>query len=111
MVEAVYLEGDVIMSQGPNKIRASRLYYDFIEERALILDAVVRTELTERGVPLSIRADEIRQLSTRRFTASDAIFTTSDFHTPHYHIGAGKVELTDRTPQGSGGGREGLRAG
>ena len=110
-VEAVYLEGDVIMSQGPNKIRASRLYYDFVEEKALILDAVVRTELTERGVPLSIRADEIRQLSARRFAASDAIFTTSDFHTPHYHIGAGRVELTDRTPQGSGGGRAGLRAG
>ncbi|MCH8149522.1 MAG: LPS assembly protein LptD [Planctomycetes bacterium] len=110
-VEAVYLEGDVIMAQGPNKIRASRLYYDFVEEKALILDAVVRTELTERGIPLSIRAAEIRQLSTRRFVASDAVFTTSDFHTPHYHIGAGRVELTDRTPLGSSGAREGIRAG
>ena len=110
-VEAVYLEGDVIMSQGPTKIRASRLFYDFTEEKALILDAVVRTELAERGIPLYIRADEVRQLSARRFVASDAIFTTSGFHTPHYHIGAGRVELIDRTPIGAGGARDGIRAG
>ena len=110
-VEAVYLEGDVIMSQGPNKVQASGVYYDFVEEKAILLDATLRTKLAKRNVPLYIRADEIRQLSARRFAAAGAVFTTSAFHTPHYHIGAGQVELIDRTPPGTDGTREGIRAG
>lgn len=97
-VESAYLEGDVILRQGANVIRAERLYYGFLEDRALILDAVIRTSVARRNLPLYIRAAEIRQLSRRHFTASNAILTTSEFHTPHYHVGAGKVELLDRTP-------------
>ena len=109
-VEAAYLEGDVVMRQGPNMIRASRLYYDFLGDRALILDAVVRTTLVKRNIPLYMRAAEIRQLSRGQFTANDAILTSSEFHTPHYHVGADRVELVNRTPPDTTG-RQGLRAG
>lgn len=95
-VEAVYLEGDVVMSQGPNLIRASRLYYDFVRDRALILDAVIRAPVPDRGMPLYVRAEEIRQLAFNRFSASQAKLTTSEFHTPHYYIGAGYLELVSR---------------
>ena len=97
-VEAAYLEGDVVLSLGANQVRASRLYYDFVEDRALILDAVVHTTMLERNIPLYLRAAEIRQLSPREYSATDAILTTSEFHTPHYHLGAGRIELTDLTP-------------
>lgn len=97
-VEGAYLEGDVIMTVGPNMIRASRLYYDFLDNRALILDAVVRTIVPQRNIPLYVRAAEIRQLTTNHFSAEDALLTTSEFHTPHYHIGAKKVEIINRTP-------------
>jgi len=110
-VEAVYLEGDVVMSQGPNMIRASRLFYDFVRERALILDAVVRTTLVERNIPLYMRAKEVRQLSATRFSASAAVLTTSEFFTPHYHMGASEVELTDLTPAEPSGRQIGLRSG
>jgi len=110
-VEAVYLEGDVVMSQGANKIQATSVYYDFADEQALILDASVHAKLAQRNVPLYLRAAEIRQVSARRFVAEDAILTTSAFHTPHYHIGARQVEFIDRTPPGPGGAREGIRAG
>ncbi len=110
-VEAAYLEGDVVMRQGPNMVRASRLYYDFLRDRALILDAVVHTALVQRNIPLYVRAAEIRQVSRNHFTASDAMFTTSEFHTPHYHVGAGRVDLIDRTPPDLTGRRQGLRAG
>lgn len=110
-VEAVYLEGDVMMSQGPNMIRASRLYYDFVQERAVILDAVVRTLLVDRNIPLYLRASEVRQLSARQFSASDAVLTTSEFYTPHYHIGASKVDLTNLTPAEPSGRQIGIRAG
>lgn len=110
-VEAAYLEGDVQLSQGLNAIRASRLYYDFLQDRALILDAVVRTTLVQRNIPLYVRASEIRQLSTNEFSANDAILTTSEFHTPHYHIGARRVDLINRTPPEPGGRQTGIRAG
>ncbi len=110
-VESAYLEGDVQLSQGLNAIRASRLYYDFLQDRALILDAVVRTTLVQRGVPLYVRASEIRQLSANEFTAENAVLTTSEFHTPHYHIGASRVDLINRTPPEPGERQAGIRAG
>jgi hypothetical protein len=96
-VRAAYLEGDVILSRGERVIRAPRLYYDFENNRALILDAVMFSEQTERGVPIYVRAKQIRQLSSREFEVTKAKVTTSEFHTPHYHIGAEKLYLEDQT--------------
>ena len=42
-VSAVYLEGDVVLIRGYRQIRADRVYYDFDENKALILNAVART--------------------------------------------------------------------
>lgn len=110
-IESVYLEGDVRMSQGQNGIRASRLFYDFVNERALILDAVVRTAVTRRDLPLYLRAAEIRQLSPREFSAREAKLTTSEFYTPHYHVGAREVVIVDRTPMDARGQRSDIAAG
>ena len=96
-VRAVYLEGDVMLSLGDRYIRASRLYYDFERNKALILDAVFRADLPERGIPLYVRADEIRQLSLREFSARNARVSTSEFYTPHYYIGVEKIIIRDST--------------
>ncbi len=98
-LNAVYLEGDVTLSLGASFVRAERLFYDFGNERALILDAVFRTEFPERNIPLYVRAAEIRQSSARQFSALDARVTTDEFYTPHYHIGAEEIEIYDRTPR------------
>ncbi len=95
-VESVYLEGDVRMRQGASAVRATRVYYDLIRDRAVILDATVTTSLVNNRLPLYLRASEIRQLSSQEFVASDALLTTSEFHTPHYHIGASRIALTTR---------------
>ncbi len=110
-VDGIYLEGDIVLSRGLHQIRASRLYYDFAADRALILDAVIRTQVPERNLPLYIRAAEIRQLSEREYAANDAILTTSEFYTPHYHIGADRIELIDRTPAEFSGERVAPRSG
>lgn len=102
-IRGVYLEGDVVLSLGTSFIRANRLYYDFEHERALILDAVFRADLPERQIPLYVRADEIRQLSAREFSADNARITTSEFHSPHYHIGAEKIVIRDLTPRDAAG--------
>ncbi len=96
-VEAVYLEGDIVMTSGERMIRASRLYYDLHNDQAVILDAVFRTYLPERGVPVYIRAERIRQLSRRAYQAERAVVTTSEFYTPHYHVGAARIDVVDKT--------------
>ena len=102
-IRAVYLEGDVMLSLGDRYVRAGRLFYDFELSRALILDAVFRADIPERGIPLYVRADEIRQLSQREFSATNARVSTSEFYTPHYHIGAEKVYIHDRTSRDASG--------
>ncbi|TWT46194.1 organic solvent tolerance protein [Phycisphaerae bacterium RAS1] len=102
-VRAVYLEGDVVLSMGTQFVRASRLYYDFERQRAVMLDAVYRADVPERQIPLYVRADQIRQLSEREFAADHASVTTSEFYTPHYHIGAERVYIRDLTQRDAAG--------
>lgn len=110
-IRAVYLEGDVILSAGNRFIRADRLYYDFELDRALILDAVLRADVPDRAIPLYIRAAEVRQLSAREYAAEGAKLTTSEFYTPHYHVGAERVYLRDRTARDADGDAAGPIAG
>jgi len=107
-IEAVYLEGDIRMYVGDRTVRASRLYYDLLHDRALILDAVLFAMVPDRNLPIYVRAAEIRQLSLREYSADDAKLTTSEFHTPHYHVGADHIEIVDETPSGFSGARVGL---
>lgn len=102
-LRGIYLEGDVVLTLGPRFVRADRLYYDIEHDRALILDAVLRADIPERNIPLYIRADQIRQLSAREFSAGNARVTTSEFYTPHYHVGAERVYLRDSTPRDAAG--------
>lgn len=110
-VSAVYLEGDVVLTLGERMVRARRLYYDFDNDQAYILDAVVRTNEPSRGVPFYVRADEVRQLARDRYEAVNARISTDEFHTPHYHIGADKVVVVDRTPRDASGQVIGVEAG
>ncbi len=111
MVKGAYLEGDVLLSRGERQIRAAELYYDFENNRALILDAVMRAMVPDRGVPVYVRAERVRQLSSTEYAASKAKVTSSEFHTPHYHIGAERLYLRDRTARDSSGQVVGLMAG
>ncbi len=94
----VYLEGDVRLTRGTRSMRGSRLYYDLVNQRAIILDAVFRMVHEQRGVPIYARADEARQLSRREVWFRNVKLSTSDFHTPTYHIGTSRAYIMDTTP-------------
>ena len=111
LVKGAYLEGDVRLSRGERLIRAGELYYDFENSRALILDAVMRAMVPERGVPVYVRAAQVRQLSSTEYAATSARITSSEFHTPHYHIGADRLYIRDRTVRDGSGQIVGLMAG
>lgn len=110
-VSAVYLEGDVVLTRGERTIRASKLYYDFEAERALILDVVMRALEPSRHLPIYVRAEQVRQLSPTEYEAEKAQITTSEFYTPHVAIGAERVYLKDRTPRNESGDIIGVEAG
>ncbi|MBI5865705.1 MAG: LPS-assembly protein LptD, partial [Planctomycetes bacterium] len=111
LATAVYLEGDVILTLGERVVRASRIFYDFTRDRALILDAVFFQEIPYRRIPFYVRADEVRQLSAREYSATRARVTTSEFYTPSYHVGADKVYIRDRTSRDAVGNATGTLAG
>ena len=110
-IEAAYLEGDVVLTRGERMIRASQLYYDLARDRALILDAVARVIEPTRNVPIYVRAAQARQLSRTEYAAWNAKISTSEFYSPHYHVGAAEVRFTDRTSRSAAGVAAGLQAG
>ncbi len=110
-VSAVYLEGDVVLTRGDRMIRADKLFYDFENNKALILDVVTRALEPSRGLPIYVRAEQIRQLNTTTYQATRAQITTSEFHTPHMAIGAREVTFEDITPRDAKGDIVGVMAG
>ncbi|MFP4054570.1 MAG: hypothetical protein ACLFV7_11985 [Phycisphaerae bacterium] len=94
----VYLDEDVVISRGERKLRGPVAYYDFTTDRAIVLDAVMRTIQEQRNIPVYVRAEEARVLSAREMWFRNAKVSTSDFHTPTYHIGAKEAYAMDQTP-------------
>ncbi len=96
--EGVYLEGDVILTRGERKMTAEACYYDFLNQRAVVLKPVFRTIQEQRNIPIYVRASKARVLSPRETKFYDAVVSTSDFSTPTYALGAEEVTFRDETP-------------
>ncbi|MDB5319450.1 MAG: hypothetical protein JWN40_1081 [Phycisphaerales bacterium] len=93
-IVAAYLEGDVRIVHSPGKAKAadqrmaaSRVYYDFETDRAILTDAVMHTIEPMRAIPVIIRARVLRQLSQGEYRADRVKLTQSSFFTPSYDIG------------------------
>jgi hypothetical protein len=95
VVRAVYLEDNAVISDGDYTVRAPRVFYDVVEQRAVLLEAVMYTYDMRRQLPMYLRASALRQTAARSFEAADARLTTSDFAVPHIAIGAGKVRISE----------------
>lgn len=93
----VYLEGNIVVRQGTNEVRASHAFYDVNQRRGLALNAEVRTFLPEFEGTLRLRAAEVRQLSETNFHARDAWVTTSQFGRPKWRIEASDIFLEERS--------------
>ncbi|MFW6060176.1 MAG: LPS-assembly protein LptD, partial [Phycisphaeraceae bacterium] len=103
VVRGIYLEDNVVITDGEFTVRAPRIFYDLGRQRALLFEAVMYTYDIEREVPLYVRADLLRQLSRHNFEARGVRITTSAFAEPHFAIGAGRVTLEQRDrPEGGG---------
>ena len=92
-IEGVYLEGDVLATDGDYAVRGAQVYYDVASGRAAALQAVLRTHM-RGGIPVVSRAAEVRQVAKDQFEARDASVSLSEFHTPHLSVGAERIMVT-----------------
>jgi len=96
-VSAIYLSGNVVMTEGQRTIRADEMYYDFERKKALAINAVMRNFDTRRGTPIYVRAAELKQLAENKFAADNITLTTSEFYLPQISFNASEVVITDMT--------------
>lgn len=92
----VYLEGNIVIRQGDNVVRAERAFYDARENRALILNAELHAYYSTLGSAIRLRAERIRQLSGQSFHAQNAWVTTSQYGKPGYRVEASDVFVEPR---------------
>ncbi len=97
-VQGVYLEENVIISDGTYTVRAPRVYFEPATQRAVVLDAVFYTWDMRRQVPLYVHAKKLRMLSQKSFRADQAVLTTSEFAEPHFSIAVNKIRFDMEIP-------------
>jgi hypothetical protein len=96
-VEGIYLEEEVIATDGRYDVHARAVYYDIRNDRALMLDALLRTYNRFTGEkPMFARAKEMQQLSADEWVAEKAKISTSSFMVPQLAIGLDRVTITRR---------------
>ena len=93
-VEGIYLEGDVVATDGASTIRGPKVYYDVQANRAALIDGVFWTFDERIGMPLYVRAEALRQEASNQFSARRATLANSSFFQPHLAIGATDITVT-----------------
>ncbi len=95
---AVYLEGDVRINytpadprKGQQQLQTERAYYDLVNHRAILTDAVLHAVDPVHQVPIMLRAAKLQQLSAGEFEGRDVVLSTSGFATPSLAIAAKKA--------------------
>lgn len=94
-IRAIYVSGDVIMTEGRRTTRADEMYYDFRTKRGLVVNAIMRSYDANRNIPIYIRAARIRRVAENRFAAENIVLTTSEFHKPQISTRASRIIVTD----------------
>ncbi len=92
-ISGIYLEGDVSATDFNYTMRARRAYYDLANNRATMVDGVLRTQ-NRKGLPLVARANELRQYSQEQWQADKVLVSTSEFFEPHLAVGLDRATIT-----------------
>lgn len=93
-VRGIYLEGDVVGSDGQYTLRGSRVYYDVANNRAMALDAVFWTYDAQRGLPFYVRAKALRQTAAQQVEGDQVTLSASSFFEPQFSLAARSVTIT-----------------
>ena len=96
-VSAVYLSGNVVMTEGARTIRGEQVYYDFLAEKAIVVDAVMMSFDPQEGIPIYVRAQKLRQVAENQFAVEEGVLTTSEFNRHQTELSMGTAIITDTT--------------
>jgi hypothetical protein len=104
---SAYLEGDVRIdftsadkTKPEQQLFAQRVYYDFVKDQAVMTDAVMRTTDPTTQLPITIRAEKLRQLAQGEFEGEHVELSTSSFATPSYSVRTDEVYIhQEQEPQ------------
>ncbi|HBG77632.1 MAG TPA: hypothetical protein DDW84_02115 [Phycisphaerales bacterium] len=96
-VKAAYFFGNVVMTEGLRTIRSDEAYYDFDAKQGLAVNAVMRTYEPDRGIPVYLKAERLKQLSENKFKGENVVLTNSEFYVPRISMTASEIIVTDTT--------------
>jgi hypothetical protein len=92
-IEAVYLAGNIVMTEGEMTIRADEIYYDFLRQQALVVHGELRTFSPSRSLPIYIRAETLRRINETTFEGEQVELTDSEFYLPQLSVHAARMLL------------------
>lgn len=104
-VKGIYVEGDVVATDGQYTLRGPRVFYDVQKNQALMVDAVFFTYDTRIQAPIYVRAKELRQRAANQFSATDARLAATSFFDPVMSVGASSITITQSDNPASAGGQ------
>lgn len=87
----VYLEGNIVIRQGQNTVRATHAFFDAAAGKALLLNGELRVPILQTGGEVRARGDRIRQIGVNRFHVQSGWVTTSPYGKPGYRIQASDI--------------------
>ena len=93
-VLGIYLEGDVVATDGAFSLRGPQMYYDLRANRAIVLDAVFWTYDERLSMPLYVRAKTLMQTAANQVQGEGVTLSNSSFFTPHLSLGASTLTVT-----------------
>ncbi|GIW99698.1 MAG: hypothetical protein KatS3mg111_3031 [Pirellulaceae bacterium] len=91
----LYLEGNIVFSQGNRVIYADRMYYNVASAYGMVLSAEVLTPVPQYQGLLRLKADVIQQLDKQHLRAYGAAVTSSRLGVPRYWLQANEVTFED----------------
>jgi hypothetical protein len=90
-----YMEGNIVFRSGERVIYANSMYYDVRNERGVVLDAELLSQVPRYAGLVRLKADVLQQLDRNRFQAYDAAFTSSRLGLPQYWFQAEQLSFQD----------------
>ena len=104
VLHAVYAEGGVVLRRDGQVVRAERVFVDFAQNRAYMVQAEMTGSVEgpdRTRIPLRVRAEVIRGITREKFRAENPSFTTCTYEKPHYRFTTDWIEVDFRQDYGA----------
>ena len=95
LVQLIYVSGDVVVNEGRHSIQCEELALDIHDQTGLAVKAQLKSFHPDRNIPIYVRAEQLLVVMDKRSIATDAVLTTSEFHTPQVSFSAARIAIVD----------------